>query len=566
MKLRIMNYELRDICSFVAGLSAAGLSLAGIVGCSDPNTAGVWTETESGHQASNGDWLVDVESCSNSIPENIGKKTATKALQKSNATTNCITYDRTYAMVSVQGTATDESGSPLKMARVRLSSFGGSGKETTTDDNGTYKFDNVVYKATYHGFAPLEDGEFEQVDDTTRVTYIDYKLLVASSDSTLASVHTINFKDYKRMGEGDSVYLEIPEQSAGKATDITLPAKAFQKGDNACLDDIGVCHVMSADEIEAGEFVMKNVPQGVYQKLCAIQTEKTSSGEEMVSMRCAMLSEPIIAKDAVDTLSFELPESALSQMDSLTDKSIERILVPVKTSAEKPYIISGNSITKLVSAGSKDLYWAEISFIDTNAASYILFDEIPYFSRTSVFAAVESLADTTLVNSSAYWNRTYIGFSFKVKADGSEFEEAAVLLSTVDSTAAGLPKGYEILQCEAGSKSVCVRVYSGTDSVVTDTVVYGKANLLDGEEHIFSMVMVGNHLSVAVDGEILRDTDLKLGDSFPYYEGGNPFMNIGNVELRNFVMFDMPSRIRKGGESNWNRLKAWLIAHQTFSK
>lgn len=535
-------------------------------GCTDTNSAGVWTETESGQQASidaNGDKIITVDNCGSTAPT--VKDTTKSALLKSSAQTNCISFERTYAYVNVQGTAMDENGTVLRSARIRLSSSVADSKETTTDDNGVYELTDVAYKATYYRSAPFFEGDFQKTSDSTYVTYFDYKLLVVSSDSTLASVSSINFKDNKRVSEGDSVYLEVPDQIAGKTVSVTLPAKAFKEGDNACLDDIGVCHVITADEIEAGTFVMNNVPKGVYQQLCATQSEKLSNGEEMTSMRCAALSEPIITKDAVDTLSFELPDTASSQMDSLEDKAIDGVLVSVKTSAEKPYIVSGKNIAKLVPAGGKDLYWAEISFDETNTAKYVLIDDIPYFQKSSVIAAVESLMDTTLVNSSDYWNRDHIGFSFKVKTAGSELEEAVTLLNAVDSTESGLPRGYEVVQCEAKSENVCVRIYSGLDSVVTDTVIYGKSDILDGDEHIFTMVLAGSHLSVAVDGKILRDTDLKIGDDFYYYKDYDGFLKVGDVELNNFVLFNVSYSIRNSGETNWGRLKAWLITHQLMS-
>lgn len=79
------------------------------------------------------------------------------------------------------------------------------------------------------------------------------------------------------------------------------------------------------------------------------------------------------------------------------------------------------------------------------------------------------------------------------------------------------------------------------------------------------MAMMGNHLSVAVDGTILRDTDIKVGEDFPYFTG-KKFVSVGEVELKNFLMFNVNYNIRKSGEVNWNRLKAWLITHQTYSK
>lgn len=549
MKLRIMNYELRMVRDFITGMSFAGLGFAGLMnlaGCSEggPSSAGVWTETESGEK------IASIESCSRDIPNNLLKA---RALSKSYTQSNCIAYERTYTMINVQGTALDESGSALKSARIKLATKGLE-KETTTDDNGIYKFSDVIYKASYNDDALLYDVNYQKINDTTYVTYLDYTLQIASSDSSLISYHAINFENYKRISDGDSIYLEIPAQSAHKTTDMEFKTYRFSKGYNVCLDETDICHTLSEEEVEDSLFIMKNIPEGYYIYLCGTFTEgnETTSG-------CALLEKPLITTPILDSVSYVLPKSASELADSL-----EKVLVPVKTSADNPFMANGKTITKLIPAGSKELYWAEISLNCSDTAKYILLDNIVSKQRSNIITAKESLQDTLMDDISAYWNRNEVGFSFKVKASGSDLE-TAVLFSTVDSTESGLPRGYEVRQCETKSKNICVRVYSGLESAVTDTVVYGKADILDGEEHIFSMAMVGNHLSVAVDGEILRDTDLKVSDDFAHFTKER-ILAVGNVELKNFVMFTVDNNIRKSGELNWNRLKAWLITHQTFSK
>lgn len=506
-----------------ASLSIAALVAAGcfVAGCAEDTTAGVFTETESGQQASidvNGDKLV-------------------------------VDGKRTYAMVNVQGIAVDENGNQLKNARVLLKRAHmdvDSVQESITDENGIYKFDQVIYKTTY-------------IDDTTLVEYMNYTLQVMSSDNSVGSYEVLTFENSKRVTEGENVYLEAPEQTAHKTVSAELKTYGYKQGRNVCLDYSGICHEITADEAEAGTFIMENIPEGFYYNLCSVYTDEMGT-----ESKCAFLDEILVTKPVVDTLSYALPAEAVSLLDSLEDKSVPNILVKIKSSADDPLMVGSDFSKPIAITDNDEYFWTGITLKGADTANYKLLEHNPSDVESSVLMAQREVKDKSLPNSLTNDGRNNIGVSFKVKANGADSEQELVILSTVDS-ASGKAVGYEVRQCEAGSKSVCVRVYSGLDSVATDTTVYGKTNLLDGEEHQFSLAVIKSHLTVAVDGKIIRDTDLKVSEGFGTYNAKD-VMTIGSTSLDDFLLFSMDEDIRKKGETNWNRLKAWMIAHQTLSK
>lgn len=537
----------------LSSLTAAGLFAAGLMGCSEDNTAGVFTETESGQQASvdvNGDKLVMVEDCSTSIPNNLKK-----------AKNNCIIIKRTYAIVDVQGTAVDEDGDALKSARVLLKFDNNidEAKEVTTDENGVYKFEQIIYKTTYNGFAPPSQN-VQQVDDTTFVEYTSYTLQIISDDETLGSYETVTFENSKRVTEGEEVYLEVPEQMVHKTVNAEMKTYGYQKGSRVCLDYSGICHILTAEEAEAGSFTMENVPEGFYYNLCSIQTEG-----DITESRCAILDEILVTKPVADTLSYVLSADVLSFLDSLQDKSIPNVLVRFKSSADDPLLVGRNFSKPTVTHDNEKFFWAGISFNGADTATYKLLENTPSDLESAVLIAEREIQDSVIPNAISNNARNNIGFSFRISSDETDSEQELVILSTVDSVD-GKAIGYEVRQCEAGSKNVCVRVYSGLDSAATDTTVYGKSSILDGEEHMFSMVVTGTHLAIAVDGKILRDTDLKVHENFGKLNTSRNVVTIGNTTLNDFLMFSMDKDIRNKGETNWNRLKAWLIAHQQLNK
>ena len=117
--------------------------------------------------------------------------------------------------------------------------------------------------------------------------------------------------------------------------------------------------------------------------------------------------------------------------------------------------------------------------------------------------------------------------------------------------------GFEIKQCPADTTALCTYVYNGGDSA--ETVPYGKAAILDGKLHHYSMVIHKKHLTIAVDGTALRDTDLKLSDDFYKLQG----VSIG-APLKSLILYSFGDFIRKDGDKDWVRLKAWLKAFYEF--
>ena len=91
---------------------------------------------------------------------------------------------------------------------------------------------------------------------------------------------------------------------------------------------------------------------------------------------------------------------------------------------------------------------------------------------------------------------------------------------------------------------------------------YGKASILDGKRHHYALVIHKKHLTIAVDGETIRDTDLKLSEDF--YKANGLRAAPGLVE--DILLFSFVDFIKHKGDKNWTRLKAWLYAFYEMQK
>jgi hypothetical protein len=122
--------------------------------------------------------------------------------------------------------------------------------------------------------------------------------------------------------------------------------------------------------------------------------------------------------------------------------------------------------------------------------------------------------------------------------------------------------GFDIRRCSKDTTALCARVYNGIDSASTDSVEYGKAAVLDGKRHHYSLAIHKKHLVIAIDGKTIRDTDLKLSEDFY----GIKDIQIGETPLQNLALYSFGDFIKHKNDKNWNRLKAWLYAFYEMQK
>ncbi len=93
--------------------------------------------------------------------------------------------------------------------------------------------------------------------------------------------------------------------------------------------------------------------------------------------------------------------------------------------------------------------------------------------------------------------------------------------------------GFTIRQNATNSnKAIGVELFVDSDSVViSDTSLYGSIKILDGEWHQIAVLLNGKHITVMLDGNVIRDTDFQLGNGF-----GNPMrFVIGDSRLNGTI-------------------------------
>ena len=179
------------------------------------------------------------------------------------------------------------------------------------------------------------------------------------------------------------------------------------------------------------------------------------------------------------------------------------------------------------------------------------------YKRQQNTAATETaLGDNCTITHEYNWQENSFAVSFWLDTKDIDTDSKPVLFSAGNDTL-----GFKIAQCESDPQSVCTMLKVSADSANSE--VYGKTKFFDGKKHHFSLVIYEKHLTIAIDGQTVHDTDLKPAAEF---YGGIRGIRTGDYTLEDFVTFLPGSYIRKDGEKDWTRLQAWLMAFYELHK
>lgn len=124
----------------------------------------------------------------------------------------------------------------------------------------------------------------------------------------------------------------------------------------------------------------------------------------------------------------------------------------------------------------------------------------------------------------------------------------------------------ELRQCTEDKQVACVRITSGLDDASVDTTLYGAAKVFDGEWHSYTISIYEKHLTIVVDGKVLRNTDIKVAPEF--YEGGFLLLDTtGNLKVKAMMVGDFDEDILLDDpDKKWDKLLAWIqTEHYLFN-
>ncbi len=500
------NHILGNICGFVADMSLAGLCLACIVGCSEngTDTAGVLSETESGQTAS----------------------------------------------LTVNLSDIGEGSAIVKMALTR------------TIDNRTTVIDSAIVDNSLQVTFP-------------KVPYNDFGIVATAYDKNenVISSGMISSESIAR----DSLWTDSGFVMNSVKMSLHKPAllqirndiAELNLGDSLCVSRILSCGVYDEAAQDAGHVTIGTVPSSAYYgqiEIIKVQGVQTKSVSWYVSSADTIHVTDQGLSQFNEVLEFALPK--VSYLDSLSDKTLDSLLVPfkksktdsAKTGDSKNFFQEENwnflpDVAFITDDGL--FYWITLPSMDSSVQIYRSSTEIDNgetIGTTRAFAFWPSLnAGDTAWRKGDIFTDSSFALSFWATLDSAKSD---TIISAIQGDV-----GFEIRRCDSDFSAICTKIYNGMDTTATDTVEYGKIKLFDGKFHHYSLAFHKKHLSIVVDGSVIRSTDLKLGEKF--YELTD--VKVG-AEIENLLFYSFGNFIRKPEDKGWERMNAWLQAFYELQK
>ncbi|MBQ3720011.1 MAG: hypothetical protein II850_03325 [Fibrobacter sp.] len=467
---------------------------------------------------------------------------------------------------------------------------------TLSDDDGKFAFDSIADCTRRHGCTARLFAKATVKEDTLVGFIYDYHYF-SSRDSSIV---------HQNIEIGEPATLNIATAELRDYHDVDA--------DSICFEGSFVCAAITQEDLENGYLTIEGVPPGIIgAKWIWHEGEAQEAGGTLELKPGSTFFWGVGGGGyAVDSIRLALPERALHMLDSLgLEPTLDSLFIPYKLSTKvydypenddygntpDPLVDEfGNRIFSLKAEGETQeaRYWMSVSTIgkDTLTARWLqggyIADEIypniqhlyatiepgttfedtlfnthgvtlktcVMYKRQQNTVATEVAVDNCRETGSYNWQENSFAVSFWIDTKDIDTDSKPVLFSAGNDTL-----GFKIAQCESDPQSVCTMLKASADSANSE--IYGKTKFFDGKKHHFSLVIYEKHLTIAIDGQTVHDTDLKPAAEF---YGGIRGIRTGDYTLEDFVTFLPGSYIRKDGEKDWTRLQAWLMAFYELQK
>ncbi|MBR3669574.1 MAG: carboxypeptidase regulatory-like domain-containing protein [Fibrobacter sp.] len=478
----------------------------------------------------------------------------------SNGTDTAGVISETESGKTIAGIITDTEGKPLARARVYL-----TGVDTV--DYHTYAMDSTE---------TANDGTFSMTSEGDRHYFRVLAKATPESDTLLG------FEDYYNStwdtGWPDTVHFEI-EVGAPAFVQIYLQG-AFSDIDSICFHGTFVCAATSEKDLENGHMTVRNMPAGLVRKYTVwrndtVHTSPFVDDPKRILPGDTLFWSGIVALwgTSVETLGISIPQKAKDLLDSAgLDATLNNLIVPVYAPKDFDLLIDGwGSTVDLFTAeqdkSAEKKYWARFDSIgakEQDAHWLLVQHEYPYKQRNNIrhlYSEIEP--HTSFFDSTFSLYTPSFAVSFWIERNGDVADSAdnsdriEILFAGTDTL------GLKIAQCEKDAQFICTTIHSGIDTDSSDNAIYGKAKVLDGKRHHVSLAIHEKHLTIAIDGETIRDTDLKLAENF---DKDLRHIQVGDEPLEDFIVYYFDDSIRKDEDKDWTRLQAWLMAFYELQK
>lgn len=411
-------------------------------------------------------------------------------------------------------------------------------KKTFSKEDGSFKIDNV------------EAGDFAiQMNDS--VNYLSaYTVLSVAEETDEANI--------------DLATTSLEENAS---VEIALSEFTLAEGDTFCLTGTINCATVDSAALSTGRLVLSGIPAFEFENAALLQGQKDIQEKDIEwSFKAGrtLYIQQIDSSRIAGKFTFQIPGEALDSLKNVAaPHSLDSLIVPIKLSSslKNPTLLddmgANIALTAVESGEDSTRYLAILPKIDTTAFEFSILENETAAQAPSIIEASARLDSAFVIGEGTFWggiqlHNHSLGISFWIEADGNAVTDSnAFALNSVSSDI-----GFSIAQCAPESNDLCTSLFNRVDEDMYDTILTQKSGILDGSRHHYALAIKDKHVSIAVDGKTIRDTDLKLQSNFFALPG----IATGNFELESLTIFTLPNTIRHNNDKEWERLRAWQYA------
>lgn len=414
-----------------------------------------------------------------------------------------------------------------------------------------------------------DDGRFS----LEKIPSGKYALQMRDSANTQSAYTTFDIPSDTENEKNNIMEISPSSLSENATLELDISTFSLAQGDTFCITGTLNCAVVDSSAISNGVLTLEGIPAAEFSNISLLQKGNEVSDQDISwNFRAGktLHVSKIDSSRIVGEYSLTLPREAFDSVKVLeAPRTLNNIIVPVKLSKfiKNPSLLDDMgtiiSLNKLAEEADSIRYLAMLPLADTTAYKLSILENDSAVTSKYIVKAYREMDTTMVIGEEGFWSGLLfqdnsMGVSFWIEADGKAVADTDAYL--LNSTSNDI--GFKISQCEPSSEELCTFIYIRVDSTLYDTVLTQKAKILDGKRHHYSFASVEKHMTIAVDGNIIRDTDVKIS--------GNIFMlpgiATGKFKLDDLIIYSIAQNVRHNNDKEWERLRAWLHAFYYIAK
>ena len=340
----------------------------------------------------------------------------------------------------------------------------------------------------------------------------------------------------------------------------------YRDYDSICLEGSFACATITENDREKGFVNIRDVPPGSYETYTGWRDGKAIANALLLRPKdiragsTYFWANGFLKGHEAGTLDLTIPPKALAILDSAKLPHIlNNPIIPVFKKENYDALMDdrGNEIimSKAKNETDSSRFWIipdSIGYANQKIRWIDAFDKNEQRQKRKLSLLYSKISADSIDIGYNFnpWDSSY-ALSFWIENLDNSTPKAPLVSAGNDSL------GFKIGVCSKGSQEICAKIFDKDDSTSIDTTLHCGVKFFDGKRHHISFVIHKGLVMIAIDGEVVYETSMNLTINF-FKE--LQYLQIGNVPLKDFIVYKIDKDIRTPNDNDWTRHKAWLMA------